>query len=369
MEDSLFTQAAPAVVREAVADAEALAREQVSAAWQLQVDRIRDLLDSEWRQQLDAIFTQRFSEVHQHLERRYAETVNKVAKLQVEQGLAAARETAFRQITESLNQTARRMKQASSREVWIQAFLERAADFCGRAALFAVKGKSVHYEGGLGVESETGETLGEFTLESAPAFGHAVESKDTVVTMATPGELSESVTRVFGEGTERRVYLFPFTYRGRVAGILYAESDGQAVDVNGLELLTALAETTIETGEPERAPGGLVRILSSEEKAAPLEWSVLPRPDQEIHARAERFARNRVAQIMLYKIHQVRSGRESRNLYATLKEDIDAGREAFREQFLQANPSVPDYFHAELLRTLAKGDPAVLGSGYPGALN
>jgi hypothetical protein len=363
MEDTVFTQAAPAAVREAVADAQALAREQVSAAWQL--------LDSGWRQQLDEIFVQRFGEVHERLEQRFTETVGAAARQQVEQGLQGARETAFRQLTERLNQTARRMKQAESREVWIQAFLERAADFCGRAALFAIQGKSVHYEGGLGVENGSGDGLSEFPLESAPAFGNAVEARDTVVAMATARELSETVTRVFGESPEKRAYLFPFAYRGKVVGVLYAEADGPTVDVNGLELLTALAETTIETGEPERASSdGLIRILPPDEKSAPpLEWSVLPRPDQEIHARAERFARNRVAQIMLYKIHQVRTGRETRDLYSSLKEDIDAGRDSFREQFLQSNASVPDYFHTELVRTLAKGDPAILGPAYPGALD
>ncbi len=369
MEDSVFPQAAPGVVRDAVADAQALAREQVSAAWQLQADRIREVLDSQWRQQIEEIFAQRFAEVNQRLEQRFGEAVGAAARQQVEKGLAGAREAAFREMAERLNQTARRMKQAESREVWIQTFLERAAEFCGRAALFAIKGKTVHYEGGFDIENEAGETLTEFPLEAAPAFGNAVEAKDTVVAMATARELSEPVARVFGESPERRAYLFPFAYRGKVAGILYAEADEKSVDVNGLELLTALAETTIETGEAERSPSGLIRILPSEETTTPLEWSVLPRPDQEFHARAERFARNRVAQIMLYKIHQVRSGRESRDLYATLKEDIDAGRESFREQFLQVNPSVPDYFHAEVVRTLAKGDSAILGSGYPGALD
>jgi hypothetical protein len=358
MDDTVTTQAATAAVHGAIADAQALTREQVSAAWQS--------LDSGWRQQLEEIFATRFAEIGQRLEQHVGAAVE-TARQQADQGLAGAQEAATRQITERLNQTARRMKQAENREVWIQALLERASDFCGRAALFAIKGKSAQYEGGLGIDN--GETIGEFPLDAAPAFANAVEARDTVVTMVTARELSPAVAGVFGENPETRVYLFPFSYQGKVAGVLYAETSGTNVDVNGLELLTAMAETTMDTGEPERVPEGLIRILPPAERSTPLEWSVLPRPEQEVHGRAERFARNRVAQILLFKIHQVRVGRESRDLYATLKEDIDAGRESFREQFLQANPGVPDYFHAELVRTLAKGDAATLGPGYPGALS
>jgi hypothetical protein len=166
------------------------------------------------------------------------------------------------------------------------------------------------------------------------------------------------------------VYLFPFSLRGQVVGVLCAEAGDKPVRVSGLELLTALAETTIEPQASEqRATDGLIR-LGGETPAEPTgaAWAALPAAAQEAHARAERFARTRVAQIMLYKMEQVRSGRTGRDLYATLKEEIDAGREAYREQFLSGGPSVPDYFHTELVRTLAKDDAGMLGSGYPGPL-
>jgi hypothetical protein len=70
----------------------------------------------------------------------------------------------------------------------------------------------------------------------------------------------------------------------------------------------------------------------------------------------------------LYKSQAVRSGRLNRNLYATLKDDIDAGREAFRRQFLAGSSSMVDYFHQELVRALANDDAALLGPDYPGTL-
>ena len=51
-----------------------------------------------------------------------------------------------------------------------------------------------------------------------------------------------------------------------------------------------------------------------------------------------------------------------------LKEEIEAGREAFRREFIESCPSMVDYFHLELQRTLAKGNTRALGSDYPGPL-
>ena len=60
------------------------------------------------------------------------------------------------------------------------------------------------------------------------------------------------------------------------------------------------------------------------------------------------------AEMLLHKARQVRDGRETNNLYGALKEEIEAGREAFRREFIETCPSMVDYFHLELQRTLAK---------------
>jgi hypothetical protein len=281
-------------------------------------------------------------------------------KDRIKQAVTAALDRALDEVaaagstTEQLNQTARRMRLAENREVWIRAFLERASDYCERAALFAVRGRTLRFEGGLGLE-DNGDGP-ETTLEAAPAFAEAVRTRDTVVSVASPRELSPEVAALFGGDGSRSVYLFPFLYRGSVAGILCAEGGGPATDLNGLELLATLAEMTLET-EPE-AP--------RTKKVLP--WEGLPGEEQHAHAEAERFARARVAELILYRAGAVKTGRESKRLYATLKEEIDAGRNAFREQFLGSNRSVPDYFDAELVRTLAMGDASLLGEGYPGPL-
>jgi hypothetical protein len=103
------------------------------------------------------------------------------------------------------------------------------------------------------------------------------------------------------------------------------------------------------------AAGDLVAIepLSAprKEKARRPEWDELPAHEQQLHLRAQRFARVEVAEIRLQQAEDVHTGRRQRDLYGSLRESIDAAREKFRREFAGACPSMIDYLHVELLRT------------------
>jgi hypothetical protein len=49
-----------------------------------------------------------------------------------------------------------------------------------------------------------------------------------------------------------------------------------------------------------------------------------------------------------------------------MKLDIDRSRQTFEQRFGATVGKQFDYFHDELVRTLAGNDPSLLGSGYPG---
>jgi hypothetical protein len=89
---------------------------------------------------------------------------------------------------------------------------------------------------------------------------------------------------------------------------------------------------------------------------------------EETQLRAQRFARVRVAEIQLYHAAAMKSGRAAGDVYGALKEQIDAAREAYRENFLTPMNGTADYLHTEFVRTLANDDAALLGPGYPGPL-
>jgi glutathione S-transferase len=97
-------------------------------------------------------------------------------------------------------------------------------------------------------------------------------------------------------------------------------------------------------------------------------WERLSAAEQEIHLRAQRYARVHVAEMRLYEPEAVQSGRTKRDLYGALRKRIDAGREEFRSRFFVGCPSMVDYFHLELVRTLANDDAELLGKEYPGAM-
>jgi hypothetical protein len=100
----------------------------------------------------------------------------------------------------------------------------------------------------------------------------------------------------------------------------------------------------------------------------PPAWADLPASEQEAHLRAQRFARVQVAEIRLYQSPAVKQGRATQSLYRLLQDHIERAREAYREQFLKDCPSMVDYFHVELVRTLANDDASLLGTEYPGPL-
>ena len=76
---------------------------------------------------------------------------------------------------------------------------------------------------------------------------------------------------------------------------------------------------------------------------------------------ARRFARLLVSEIKLYNEGAVRVGRERRDLLQRLGEEIDRARRLYEERVPATVPSRAQYFHNELVQTLAGGDAALLG--------
>jgi len=137
---------------------------------------------------------------------------------------------------------------------------------------------------------------------------------------------------------------FPVVSRGRVIAVIAA---GEHDDPGALELVASLAGWAAPQAFSETQPAN---------------------GDRDLHLRAQRFARVKVAEIQLYHAMTVREARAAGNLYEALKVEIDAARELFRERFLKDPAGITDYLDQELVRTLANDDSAKLGPGYPGPL-
>jgi len=74
-----------------------------------------------------------------------------------------------------------------------------------------------------------------------------------------------------------------------------------------------------------------------------------------------------ISEIKLYNEQKVAEGRSQSDLYDRLREYIDRSREMYDKRVKAEVASRYDYFHGELVNTLAEGDASKLGSNYPGA--
>ena len=118
-----------------------------------------------------------------------------------------------------------------------------------------------------------------------------------------------------------------------------------------------VAESATPAEAPRRRYGADVEL--------PIEVS--NEEERRFHTDARRFARLLVSEIKLYKESQVNEGRSRHDLYDRLRDDIERSREMYEKRVKPEVAQRYDYFHHELVNTLAEGDAAKLGSSYPGA--
>ena len=111
-------------------------------------------------------------------------------------------------------------------------------------------------------------------------------------------------------------------------------------------------------------PLGSTRRWGNRDAELPVEVSDDEKP---LHNDARRFARLLVSEIKLYNEQKVSEGRNQGDIYERLREDIDRSRQMYDKRVAPPVAARHDYFHHELVNTLAEGDEAKLGHSYPGA--
>jgi len=316
---------------------------------------------------------------------------------------AAAAETT-RTLSEELDQAVRRLTQSASVEDAHTVLVDVTAPFSERAIIFSIHEGIARAERIRPPASEKNpdgdaESLPslQIPVSEAAAFLTAIETHDPVVAMNTPNEVSAALIGLFGDDPEQKVYVFPLPARGKTTALLYATGGVQPAilellaQVSALQLDKLAAEsraaspplrTMAAAGSAAAGGSELVGIsslgrepeISPEPAGAAMarkgrhEWWDLSRQDQQLHLSAQRFARVQVAEMRLSRPDALRNGRAQRDIYRVFKEPIDAAREKFREKFMNATSTMVDYFHMELMRSLADDDANLLGPDYPGPL-
>jgi len=306
---------------------------------------------------------------------------------EVERLFDEAHGRARRELSDRLNQSVRRLRQAGSLEQLAATLLDAAATFAAGVAIFRVAGPAAQGQNIRGVPQEAAQGFGalEIPLSSAPALAGAVDSRDPVIAVTTAAEVSPQLVALAVHPADGRAFIYPLVVKDRVPAVLYCWGP---VEGAALEMLAQVAGAVWGSLAAPEAPQ-LVTIATAAAKVempaptaatpapapgepAPAEpasaWDALPAEEQARHLRAQRFARVRVAEMRLYEGAAVESGRAARDLYGALRQRIDDARVTFRESHLAFCPNIADYLHVELVRTLAHDNPDLLGKDYPGPL-
>ncbi len=306
---------------------------------------------------------------------------------ETEVACAESRTRARYEIAEQLNQAVRRLRLSGS-------FNDLAATLVDVASAFAGGLELLRTEDGRATCLKH-EMV--FPLSAAPGFAAALDSGDPVVAASTASEVPAEVPEKFGHPAGERVWMFPVKAGKEPAAVLYCWGD---VAVPVIELYSQVASGAWAALHAAETPAPAAASASSDfvsivpapastvmpEPAAPLpadaippvmvvppvkrasSWDELPSAEQQIHLRAQRFARVHASTMRLNHPAAVQAGRLHRNLYDMLRQPVDEARAEYRRDFFEPCQSMVDYLHLEIVRTLANDDAEILGPNYPGPL-
>ena len=107
-------------------------------------------------------------------------------------------------------------------------------------------------------------------------------------------------------------------------------------------------------------------IGGADTKARPetLPVSSVSPEDQDVHRKAQRFARLLVDEIKLYNQAKVAEGRKHKDLYDRLKETIEKSRATYQKRYGKTVAASGNYFQNEIIRSLAEDDLSIMGANF-----
>ena len=111
----------------------------------------------------------------------------------------------------------------------------------------------------------------------------------------------------------------------------------------------------------ESLPVGHVETQSTPETSAAPAMSP---EDQDVHRKAQRFARLLVDEIKLYNQAKVSEGRKKKDLYDRLKDTIEKSRSTYQKRYGNTVAGSGNYFQHELIRSLAEDDLTIMGPNF-----
>ena len=301
-----------------------------------------------------------------------------------------------------------------------QVLVSETAAFRLKSVVFEIRGKSVWGAAADGFgEGLTQKALKGLVvpLSQPNPFRQVYETGGSLSAPGGEFKRCRSVVDKLAPTSDGPIVLLPIRTGGSVSAILYLDSEGRDVvaEIDGLKLLTEFSSAQLDrlmfigeapgegaevaevleevVEEVEASEDVLVEEVPAEEEevslvereaeeapaepveapgpagAGPPDLSQLNEEEQKVNQDAQRFAKLLISEIELYSKVKVSEGRKNKDLYGSLKTDLQRSRQTYEKRFAKTQASRHDYLHDEIVRILANDDASILGPDYPGPSN
>jgi hypothetical protein len=295
------------------------------------------------------------------------ETARQTANQALVDAHVAARHSEFAQI-DRVVEAVRRFDLARSLTDVLDALGEATSNEAPRVALFLVRGHRLAGWRATGFDPAIDPRTVEIARDELSLLWRAIASGQALST--TDAAAGGHLVTPFGElGPDAAALAVPVRVGGETVAVIYADDavDGPRVVPSAwpevVEVLARHAARCLEVLTMSRAVVPVAAAPSgptSSRVTPPARSAPALRPEDDDSAR--RYARLLVSEIKLYHEAAVNEGRDSHNLADRLRSEIARARKLYEDRVPEEIRNRADYFDLELVRTLANGDPALLGA-------
>ncbi|HEY2390988.1 MAG TPA: hypothetical protein VGK22_07415 [Candidatus Angelobacter sp.] len=272
-----------------------------------------------------------------------------------------------------LNSASASIHESGTQAEILRHLLEGEARFAGRVALFVVKGSSVNGWQGIGFDDN--EAIKTLSLSTGSGLvGKAIQSRYPAG--GPTQEFDSGFTSSMKSPADDQCLVLPLVVKDKVAAVVYADcgtAKGGTLDASGLQALTRFAAVWLELAALRKAGGSTMEDAPAPQPAATTATPAASTShaasspvseEDELQKKARRFAKLLVEEIKLYNQPKVDQGRQNKDLYDRLKEDIEKSRAMYDKRYAESAVASADYFTQELIRILADNDAVLMGASF-----
>ena len=289
----------------------------------------------------------------------------------LQEGLAAAGEKAFQRLLASVGA----LDGASSLGQVLDMLADRAAGEAPRVAVLVVQGTRVCGWRFVGFPNIRDAPSVNLAVDESGLIGRAIREGRACSGPVGPGAPAGSLPAFAASPEHRATLAVPVRVGGRVTAVVYADEAAQSSErlpaswASAIQILARHAGHCLEVltalHVSQFADSGQLTLTEPPPVAAAERQPVSERQPvddtDDTEDAARRYARLLLSEIKLYNETAVTAGREQKDLFERLRPEIERARGLYEARVSPSLRARNLYFEQELVRTLADGDPNLLG--------